>query len=807
MTRRTRTNRRRSSRRSAGGWTRKRIWLTVIGVFLLLLVVGGVLMTVHVRHLSAVVHEKLADRPWELPARIYARPLELYPGLLITPDGLARELSLMRYREVSEVDGPGAVARMGDRFTIQRRPFTFEDGPAPSRTVRVRIDDNQVDRLTDVATGAPLDGIRLDPAPIAAIYPTHREDRVIVHLDSVSPLLIQTLIAVEDRDFYRHHGIAPLSIIRAAIANLKALRTVQGGSTLTQQLVKNFFLTRDRTFRRKIDEAIMALILEVELSKDQILEAYLNEVYLGQDGDRAIHGFGLASQFYFGRPLADLRPKEVALLVGMLKGPSWYDPRRHPLRATDRRNTVLTVMESLRLIQPAAAEAARSSGLGLVDRPAGATPFPAYLDLVRRQLAKEYRESDLRSEGLRIFTPFDPQVQFAVEAAAEEQLAAIEADRDLPSGELEVGVAVTAAGGNEVLALLGGRDPRYPGFNRAVDARRPIGSLIKPVVYLTALSQPDRYTLITPIADTITRIPGPNADDTWIPRNYDRQYHGIVPLYEALVHSYNVATVRLGMDLGLDSVHRTLTAAGLHREVPFYPAALLGAVDLSPLEVTEIYGTLAAAGFRAPIRSILAVQTPDGTPLRRYPVTVRQTIDPGAVFLVNTALQAVVTEGTARRLPSLLNRSLNPAGKTGTTNDLKDSWFSGFTGERIATVWVGRDDNTPCGLTGASGALRVWAEIFNRAPGAVAAFTPPQPDTITWAVVDPATGLRTDPGCDGAMSVPFIDGSAPEMLIPCIPADGTGFHDPAGGVIGPADGEPHRPSAQAEEPPDKEIDP
>lgn len=803
----TRRNRRTSSRRSAGGWTRKRVWLTVIGVFLLLLVAGGVLMTAHVRHLSAVVHEKLASRPWELPARIYARPLELYPGRSITPDGLARELALMRYREVAEVDGPGAVARMGDRFTIQRRPFTFEDGPAPSRTVRVSISDNRVDRLTDVATGAPLDGIRLDPAPIASIYPTHREDRVIVHLDSVSPLLIQTLIAVEDRDFYRHHGIAPLSILRAALANLKALRTVQGGSTLTQQLVKNFFLTQERTFRRKIDEAIMALILEVKLTKDQILEAYINEVYLGQDGDRAIHGFGLAAQFYFSRPLADLRPREVALLVGMLKGPSWYDPRRHPLRATDRRNTVLTVMESLRLIQPSAAEAARSSGLGVVDRPAGATPFPAYLDLVRRQLAKEYRESDLRSDGLRIFTPFDPQVQFAAEAAAEEQLAAIEADRDLPPGELEVGVAITATGGNEVLALLGGRDPRYPGFNRAVDARRPIGSLIKPPVYLTALSRPDRYTLITPIADTITRIPQAHDDAAWIPRNYDRRYHGIVPLYEALVHSYNVATVRLGMDLGLDAVRETLTAAGLHREIPVYPAVLLGAVELSPLEVAEIYGTFAAAGFHSPIRSILAVQTPDGTPLQRYPVTVRQTLDPGAVFLVNTALQAVVTEGTARRLPALLNRSLTPAGKTGTTNDLKDSWFAGFTGDRLAAVWVGRDDNTSCGLTGASGAMRVWAGIFNHAPGAGASFTPPQPETITWVVVDPATGLRTDPGCDGAMSVPFIDGSAPEIHIPCLPADGTAFPGHPGGAVGPANGEPNRPSAQAGEPTDKENDP
>lgn len=749
----------------------KRRLLIAGGVLLAITASVGLWLYLHVQKLAPVVHEKFAGKRWELPARIYARPLEIYEGLRLHPDRFVRELTLMQYRPVETVDGPGCFARSGKTFIVCSRPFVFEDGKGEAQRFRLVIEEDAVRELTDVETGRPMDGVRLDPALIGAFYPTHNEDRILVKIEDVPPLLIQTLIAVEDRAFYRHHGIAPLSIIRAFIENVRHLRAVQGGSTLTQQLVKNFFLTPSRTLKRKIDEALMALILEASYEKDEILEAYLNEVYLGQDGSRAVHGFGLASRFYFGRPLADLRPHEVALLVGMLKGPSYYDPRRHPERARKRRNLVISIMEELKLIQDGEARKAKERDLEVVNRPyRGETQFPAYFELIKRRLLSVYKEEDLRSEGLRIFTTFDPQVQFAAEAAVTEQISDIEGRRDLPKGELETGAVILSTGSNEVLALIGGRDPGFPGFNRALDAARPIGSLIKPAIYLTALQQPDRYTLITPVDDGMLEMEDPQ-EGIWRPKNYDREYHGIVPLYEALVHSYNSATVRLGLEIGLENVHGSLKQLGFEREIPFYPSSLLGTMEMSPFEVARIYGTLAAGGFASPPRAILSVYTPGGRTLERNPVTVRQNFDPEAVYLLNKALQSVVSDGTARSLGTLLDRELKPAGKTGTTNDLKDSWFAGFTGSRLAAVWVGRDDNRPAGLTGASGALKVWGGIMREIVNQPLRL--PKPDTVEWVVVDPLLGLRTDPECQGAVAVPFIVGSAPTAAFTCTPAAGS----------------------------------
>lgn len=766
----------------------KRRLLIAGGVLLVIWASTGLWLYLHVKKLVPIVHEKFAGKRWELPARIYARPLEIYEGLRLYPDRFARELDLMQYRAVDTVDGSGCFARSGGTFIVCSRPFDFEDGKGEGSRFRAVIRDNTVVELTDVETGRPLDGVRLDPALIAAFYPAHNEDRVLVKLADVPPLLIQTLIAVEDRVFYRHHGIAPLSIIRAFIENIRQMRAAQGGSTLTQQLVKNFFLTPSRTLKRKFDEAIMALILEASYSKDEILEAYLNEVYLGQDGNRAVHGFGLASRFYFGRPLADLRPHETALLVGMLKGPSYYDPRRHPERARERRNLVLGIMAELKLIQEETAKAAESQDLGVVDRPyRGETPFPGYFELVKRRLLASYKEADLRSEGLRIFTAFDPQVQFSAEAAVTAQLADIEERRDLPRGELESGAVVLATGSNEVLAVIGGRDPGFPGFNRALDAARPIGSLIKPAIYLTALAQPDKYTLITPIDDAMLEMKDPEKG-VWRPKNYDRQYHGIIPLYEALVHSYNSATVRLGLKLGLENIRETLKKLGFSREIPLYPSSLLGTMEMSPFEVAQIYATLAAGGFASSPRAILSVHTPEGKALERNPVTVRQNFDPEAVYLVDKALQAVAMDGTARSLKTILDRDLRPAGKTGTTNDLKDSWFAGFTGNRLAAVWVGRDDNMPAGLTGASGALRVWGGIMGEIVNQPLRL--PKPESVEWVVVDPLLGLRADPGCDGAISVPFIVGSAPTASFPCVPSAAASAAPSTEGGDGEADEQP-----------------
>ncbi len=735
-------------------------------LFLTLLLISCMVMVVYVFFLSMLAKYKFAGKTWDLPARIYARPLELYPGMKSDAKGIEAELVMMQYRHVDRIDGTGSFSRSGNTFTIFSRDFDFGDDHIPSQKIRLSVQNGKIIMLNDLETGDPLTLIRLDPAHIGSFYPTHNQDRLWVKIEEVSPLLTQTILAVEDRDFYQHYGVKPLAIIRALMVNFRERRTVQGGSTLTQQLIKNLFLTHDQSYKRKFDEAIMALSLELSYEKEQILEAYLNEVYMGQDGNRSIHGFGMASRFYFERSIQDLRPKEIALLVGLLKGPSYYDPRRHPERAIQRRNTVLQMMLDQKLIRQDVAENSMKSSLGVTLKPpSGNSRFPAFLDLVKRRLLEEYPEEDLRSEGLKIFTSFDPQVQFTAEKSVSFQLDAIEKRHGLPAGELEAAMVVTSTGSNEVLAFIGGRKPDAEGFNRALDARRSIGSLVKPAVYLTALQSPKLYTLITPLDDSELRIKM-RKNDYWSPQNYDRQYHGKVLLYKALANSYNIATVRLGINVGLENVFETIRKLGVDRQFEPFPSALLGTMSMSVLEVSHMYQTLASGGFYSPVRAIQAVYTPDGTPLQRYPLTVSQNIDSGSVYLLSKALQAVVVEGTAVSLNKILPGNIGAAGKTGTTDDLRDSWFAGFTGKHLAVVWVGRDDNRPCALTGSSGALQVWGHLISNISTAPLNLT--QPDNVRWIVVDPETGFQTKELCPGAMSIPFIEGSEPRQMKSCV---------------------------------------
>jgi penicillin-binding protein 1B len=584
--------------------------------------------------------------------------------------------------------------------------------------------------------------VRLDPALIASIYPTHNEDRVLLRREQLPPLLVKTLLAVEDRKFYQHFGVDPKGILRAAFENLRAGRTVQGASTLTQQLVKNFYLTQERTLERKLNEAYMAILLDWRYDKDEILTAYANEVYLGQDGDRGIHGFGLGSRFYFNRDVDELDVAQTAMLVGILKGPSELNPRRDPERVIERRNLVIDLMAHHQVISRADAEQAKAAPLGIVD--GGARPsseYPAFIQLVRRQLRRDYREEDLRSEGLRIFTTLDPLTQAHVENAVRERLPQLDRSRRLPVGTLETAAVVTSVAQGEVLAIVGGRDTDYAGFNRALDAVRPIGSLIKPVIYLKALSQPERYSLATPIQDKPVNLRV--AGKMWRPKNYDHSVHGTVPLYRALVKSYNLATVNLGLALGVDEVASFLKDLGAVREIDRVPAMLLGSVSLPPVEVAQVYQTIAAEGFRAPLRAIREVLDASGRPLNRYPLAVESVVSAESAYLTQWAMRRVVTQGTATWLKRRLPSGLTVAGKTGTTNDMRDSWFAGFSGDKVVVAWVGRDDNKPMGLSGSTGALRVWGDIVASV------------DTQSLQDLAPE-GIVASGGCGS--SVPYVDG-------------------------------------------------
>lgn len=709
-----------------------------------------------------MVLERFQGRLWELPARVYARPMSLYPGMRLYTLTFEQALNRMGYQQVKdpkELNSPGRYFRKRDEFTLFRRSYEHEEETHASGKIQIKIKNGRVSDVRDVRSHASLNVVRLSPALIGSFYPKNNEDRVLLTLKDTPPLLPKALLAVEDRTFYDHHGVDPLAILRALLINIREGHASQGGSTISQQLAKNFFLTPEKSIKRKLDEMFVAMAMERNFSKEEILETYLNEVYLGQDGRRAIHGFGLASSFYFGKSITDLKPHEIALLVGMLKGPSRYNPRKHPERAISRRNGVLHILRDQDILSPETVKTSLAAPLDVIEEFTTAnTPFPAYFDLVKRQLLQEYRESDLRSAGLRIFTTLDLQVQLAAEKAVRSQLKVIEANRRMPSKSLEAAVVVTATGSNEVLALVSARKDSVKGFNRALDATRAIGSLIKPAVFLTALKDPKRYTLVTPISDGPISIRLPNGK-FWTPKNYDRKHHGILPLYQALVHSYNSSTVRLGMDLGLKEVYDTLRKMGFKRKIEMHPASLLGAIEMSPIEVAQIYQTLASGGFYSPIRTIHSIYTSAGTILQRYPLTIKQNFDAGPIYLLNKALQTVVMEGTAKSLERLVPKSWGTAGKTGTTNDLRDSWFAGFTGSQLAVVWVGRDDNRSCGLSGATGAMRVWGRFMAEVPNAPLVLAPPE--NVKTYVVNMKTGLKSHDGNRNAMAIPFIKGSEP----------------------------------------------
>jgi penicillin-binding protein 1B len=729
----------------------------------LLLILSGYTLYLDIR-----VRDAFEGRRFALPARLYARPLELFPGLKLTPAALTRELARLGYKEPLTGEEAGRFTQQSNSFDIVTRPFVFWDGAQPTRRLRLEFRGDRLNVIHDLKNDQAITLARLDPLYIGGIYPAHNEDRLLVRLDEVPEQLVQALIAIEDRKYYEHHGIHLRGMARAVVA-LVSGRGVQGGSTLTQQLVKNFFLSPERTLRRKVTEILMALLLELHYDKRDILETYLNEIYLGQDGNRAIHGVGLASRFYFGKPLKGLTLSESALLVGMVKGPGYYDPRRHPDRARERRNLVLSEMEKLEMLLPGQLAVAKDEPLVVIQKPSmGTTSYPAFLDLVRRQLRRDYREDDLRSEGLHIFTTLDPVAQTSAEQALVKRLALIERTRKGVTG-LEGAVVVTNVQNGEVQAVVGGRDSSFEGFNRALDANRPVGSLLKPVIYLTALMQPKHYTLVTPLDDSPLVWKERGTPD-WQPQNYDKTFHGQVPLRMALVHSYNVASARLGLDLGLKEVLDNVRRLGIERELPPYAASLLGAVELAPLEVTQMYQTLASGGFRTPLRAIREVLTDSGQPVQRYALAVEQAFEAAPVYLLTSALQDVVSEGTATGLREFLPPSLNLAGKTGTTDELRDSWFAGFSGDRLAVVWVGYDDNRPAGLTGAVGALPVWGELMRKLDPEPLA--PPLPEEVERVWIDPPTGLRADRDCTDAIELPFLRGSAPEETAPCARSPG-----------------------------------
>lgn len=740
--------RKRKASKKQGFWRR---WS---GLMIKLGLVGLVLLAGLTIYLDAVVQEKFSGKRWAVPAKVFARPLELYVGQQLSRDDFITELSALGYRTTSAVRQPGQMSASASQVDVHTRGFQFFEGTEPSQRLSVRFNGRQVAALS--GSNDPVMA-RMEPLMIGGIYPAHNEDRILVRLDQTPPYLVEALIATEDRDYFQHFGVSPKGIARAMYVNMVAGGVVQGGSTLTQQLVKNFYLTSERSLVRKGTEAIMAVLLELHYTKEEILEAYLNEVFLGQDGRRAVHGFGLASQYYFAQPLHELQLHQVALLVAMVKGPSYYNPRRHTERAKARRDLVIGMLAEQGMISAELAEQAQQQDLDVSVRGSMAdTSYPAFMDLVKRQLKEDYRDEDLTSEGLRIFTSFDPLLQNKAEKAVESTVKRLgPAEGDVP---IEAAMVVSSAQAGEVLALVGGKDPRYSGFNRALDASRPIGSLIKPAIYLTALEKPQQYALTTLVEDepiTLQAEPG----KTWTPQNYDRVSHGWVPLHRALANSYNQAAVRIGMDVGLPEVLRTVERLGVKHDWRPLPAMLLGSGAMTPMQVTDMFQTIATGGYNTPLRAIRNVLDAEGEPLRPYPFETQQRFDPATIYLLQEGMSRAMTQGTGRSAYNHVASDVRLAGKTGTTNDLRDSWFAGFSDDLVAVSWLGRDDNGPTRLTGASGALQVWNAFMGQAYPRSLSNTPPSGVTMAW--IDETTGLGSDQSCPGAVQAPFRSGYEP----------------------------------------------
>lgn len=671
---------------------------------------GAVLTVFYGGYLDWQIRSKMDGQIWRLPAEVYSRIESVKISDNLAFDEVIQILLDNEYRQTTMVAAPGDFKLEDDTIVVLRRAFPFPDKPEPQRVLRLRFVDNKLNRIEDLVAVKAIDEFRLAPKLIAMLE-SDNEDRLAIPLQNYPLLLIDALILTEDRRFYDHHGINPVGIIRALITNIRAGQTVQGGSTLTQQLVKNLFLSSERTITRKANEALMSLVLDWRYDKNRILETYLNEIYLGQNGDTQIHGFELASQFYFGRSIREISLDQIALLVGMVKGPSLYNPWRNPKNALERRNVVLKLMLEHKMIGDELYQLLSQRPLGVQQKGQISRKYPSFIQTLQADLRRELGEHKISSLlGARIFTTMDLKQQAQAENAVVNTVSQLQLKTKNPYLEGAMIVADYRVG--EIRAVVGGLQTQYAGFNRALMAKRQIGSLVKPSIYLTALSNPEQFRLNTPINNQPITI-NVKGSPPWQPRNYDKKYSGSVMLMDALARSLNIPTVNIGIKVGLSKVIDTQKAMGWDNvEIPKVPAMLLGAYTISPYDVTKLYQTIANQGGRIELTTVDTISDRQGNIIYQHDKTAKQVVPQEAAFQTLFAMQQTVERGTARSLQNDY-ADLRLAGKTGTTNDARDTWFVGIDGKNISTVWLGRDDNGETKLTGASGALQIYKDYLS----------------------------------------------------------------------------------------------
>ncbi len=727
----------------------KKSRLARVSVTLAKLMIAGVFaLGIFCIYLDAKVRKTFEGQRWQVPVQVYGQLKTLRLGEPENLDEIAESLKINGYQKVNFATRVGQFSQSEERLDIFQRPFDFSDGSNHAQQLKIKVVNGIIVALNIDEQAVPQ--LTLEPQLLARLVPDNKEDRILVSLEELPSQLIDTLLLIEDRDYYHHHGVSPVGIFRALFKNIRAGRTVQGGSTLTQQLAKNMFLSRERTLSRKIKEALMSLILEFRYSKDQLLEAYINEVYLGQNYGNGVYGFGLASKFYFGKAINEISHAQMALLIAQVKGPSYYDPWRHPKRAKERRDLVLRLMFEQHMLSLVDFEIAAESDLSIrKSRRLAKKNYPAYLQLVNAEL-NQHLSSFTQKSGIKVFTGFSHRSQQLLEQSVAKQLPLLE--RNYKQKDLEAAMVVTDIATAEIRALVGGRESGYAGFNRAINAKRHIGSLIKPAIYVAALERYQQYNFATILDDKAITLKN-GSGKKWQPKNYDGKYRGQVSLIEGLVYSLNVPTINLGMSIGLDSVADAIKALGYQQKIQMRPSVLLGAINMSPLEINQLYLAIASKGYYQKTHTITHILSSKNETLWEKEQLSEQRLSSNAAYLLDYALAQVAQKGTARSLTWRLNNK-KVAGKTGTSNALRDSWFIGYDNKHLVTTWLGKDNNKPTGLTGSSGALPLFADFMKKQ--GVVELAEEKPDGIVMTLFEQQTGNAVTDDCANTVSYPAV---------------------------------------------------
>ncbi len=753
---------------------RFRAVVALLALVFLPIVIGASLLIYQYIRFSVMVEQRLRGEKGSIPSRVYARPLVLRPGIVLDPLALANTLNGLRYQERADPPAEaGQFQRTADGLALYPRPVP--DGPAEAVMVAFATDKAGVTRVKDVRGREPrrrYEAVTLEPELVTYLFTDEREKRRRIAYEDMPDLLVKAVLAIEDRRFFSHPGLDPIRLVGAAVRNARSDSTIpQGGSTITQQLCKNFFLTPERSYRRKAQEALLAFVLERRATKQEILELYLNEIYLGQSGSFSINGMGEAARTYFHKDVANLTLPECALLAGMIQSPNPYNPYRHEKRATDRRNEVIRAMREAGFIDDAQQKEALAAPLLVERTKPDTTDAPYFVDLVRRQLAQRYDPKDLTTQNLQIHTSLDLHLQSLAQAALERGLARVQEMIRKRATEQVQGclIAIEPASG-KVVALVGGRSYGASQYNRVVQAHRQPGSTFKPFVYLAAFEAGFDDPSLPPITPATVVEDAPSVffyeDKEYIPTNYEDTYHGMVTLRRALAMSMNVATVKVAEMVGYDRVAQIWSKKlGIGAPIQPFPALALGSFEATPYEMATAYNVLANGGLRIePVTITRVADDRDRTLEQHHAPVPERVVHEESSFLVTDMLRSVINEGTAASARGMDFRP-DAAGKTGTTNDYRDAWFCGFTSDLLAVVWVGFDDNTPVGLSGTKAALPIWVDFMKAATsGLKSGPLPPAPEGIVYATIDKETGLLAGPRCPERRDEAFVAGTEPREI-------------------------------------------